>query len=432
MKQASLITLGCKVNSYDTALLWEGLEEKGYKVSDKVDVADIYIVNTCTVTNSANSQSRQIARKVKKLNPKALVIVTGCYAQVNPDEVSKLECVDYVVGNQEKDQIIKLVESASPEQEEKVMVGNISKAKSLNYTKLTAYQRKNRAFLRVQDGCDAFCSYCIIPYARGRSRSLTMEEIEDQVLSLSERGYAEIVLTGIHLGGYGLDLPANKSLLSLLKKLDDLNIDSRFRISSIEPTEIDDEMIEFLITSKKICRHLHIPLQSGDEEILKKMGRKYKPSYYMKKIDQITSKWDDVAIGVDVIVGFPGENDENFMNSDNLIKNIEASYLHVFPYSIRQGTPAAAMPDHVVPNVIKSRSALMRELGSEKKRAFCRRFLGKRLDAVRVAEKAGCIKLLSDNYIEINIIIGNVEESAIINAEIERVDEDVCYGKIVV
>ncbi|MBE9504576.1 MAG: tRNA (N(6)-L-threonylcarbamoyladenosine(37)-C(2))-methylthiotransferase MtaB [Proteobacteria bacterium] len=420
------------MNSYDTALLWEGLEEKGYKVSDKVDVADVYIVNTCTVTNSANSQSRQIARKVKKLNPKALVIVTGCYAQVNPDEVSKLECVDYVVGNQEKDQILKLVENAGPEQEEKVIVGNISKAKSLNYTKLTGFQRKNRAFLRVQDGCDAFCAYCIIPYARGRSRSLSMEEIEDQVLSLSERGYAEIVLTGIHLGGYGLDLPPNKSFLSLLKKLDDLNIDSRFRISSIEPTEIDDEMIEFLITSKKICRHLHIPLQSGDEEILKKMGRKYSPSFYMEKIDQIASKWHDVAIGVDVIVGFPGEHDDNFINSYNLIKNIEASYLHVFPYSIRQGTPAATMPDHVAPNIIKSRSALMRELGSEKKRAFCRRFLGKRLNTVKVDEKVDGIKALSDNYIEININNRNVEETAIINAEIERIDAGVCYGKVVV
>lgn len=431
MKQASIITLGCKVNSFDTALLWEALEEKGYNVSDRIDVADVYIVNTCTVTNSASSQSRQIVRRVKRLNPDALVIVTGCYAQVNPEEVSSLEGIDYIVGNEEKDQILDIIEKAGAGEEKKVIVGDISKVRNLSYARLTRFQKKSRAFLRVQDGCDAFCTYCIIPYARGKSRSLAVEEIEDQVYSLSERGYAEIVLTGIHLGAYGLDRHDKTNLLTLLKRLDGLHVDTRFRISSIEPTEIDAEMLEFLATSKKICRHLHIPLQSGDEQILRRMGRKYTPSYYMKKVGQIASKWNDVAIGVDVIVGFPGENSENFNNSRRLIDDIEASYLHVFPYSVRKGTPAAAMDDHVHPQIIKERSALMRQLGSAKKRAFCSRFLGKKLTVVKVDDREDSHHVLSDNYIDIKITGRYIKNSTRFVVEIDRLDKEQCYGSVV-
>ena len=432
MKHASLITLGCKVNSFDTALLWEELEGKGYTVSDSIEAADIYIVNTCTVTNNANSQSRQMARKAKRMNPEALVIVTGCYAQVNPEEVSNLDCVDYVVGNEEKEQILDIIETREGEEEKKrVLVGNIAKAKSLNKSLLRNFQKKSRAFLRVQDGCEAFCTYCIIPYARGKSRSLTMEEVENQVLTLSERDYGEIVLTGIHLGGYGLDLPAKKDLLSLLKKLDDLDVNSRFRISSMEPTDIDDEMLEFLTTSKKICRHLHIPLQSGDEEILTKMGRKYTPTYFRKKIDQIASKWTDVAIGMDVIVGFPGESSENFTNSCNLIKDCPAAYLHVFPYSIREGTPAAAMMDQVPAKLIKERSAALRKLGNNKKRKYYNRFVGKKLSAVKVEEKNDMIKSLTDNYIEILINKSNIENSLPFNVVLDSVEGDQCYGSVI-
>ena len=429
MKHVSLITLGCKVNSFDTALLWEELEGKGYRVSDSLDVADIYIVNTCTVTNNANSQSRQLARKVKRLNPEALVIVTGCYAQVNPEEVSNLDCVDYVVGNEEKDQILDIIEKR--EKDKRIIVGNIAKAKGLNNALLTNFQKKSRAFLRVQDGCDAFCTYCVIPYARGRSRSLTMDEVVSQALKLSDGGYGEIVLTGIHLGGYGLDLPEKKNLLSLLKRLDDLNVKSRFRISSIEPTEIDDEMLEFFSTSNKICPHLHIPIQSGDEEILNKMGRKYTPTFFRNKIDQIASKWTDVAIGMDVIVGFPGESNENYTNSYNLINDCPSAYLHVFPYSVREGTPAATMKEQVQSRVIKERSAALRELGNNKKLKYYSRFVGKKLSAVKVEEKNDMIKLLTDNYIEVLIDKSNINNSLPFDVVFDRMEGDQCFGTVV-
>lgn len=431
MKQASLITLGCKVNSFDTAVLWEGLEERGYSVSDEMALADVYVINTCTVTNSAGAQSRRLIRKARRLNPDSLVVVTGCYAQMSPEEVSGMEGVDHVVGNGEKGRIIDLVEKRERKREERVLVSDINSAMIADSAPLKSFRKKSRAFLKVQDGCEAFCTYCIIPYARGRSRSLPVEEVEEQALMLVESGYREIVLTGIHLGGYGLDLSGGKNLLSLLVRLDDLDVKARFRISSVEPTEIDDEMIEFLISSKRICRHLHIPLQSGDEGILRKMGRGYKPSYYRRKVEDIASRWKGVAIGIDVIAGFPGEDEDAFRNSYNLLEYLPAAYFHVFPYSKRDGTPAAFMPGQVAPTEVKERCALLRELGSEKKKAFCRGFVGKRLNVVSVEKKDGYIKTLSDNYVEIMIDDNGSVDKSLFDVEVSGVEGARCIGEIV-
>jgi len=435
VKQASIITLGCKVNAFDTAILWEDLERRGYAVTDEVGVADLYVINTCTVTNNAGSQSRQMVRKVKRINPASRVIVTGCHAQVSADEVSKIEGVDYVVGNNEKGRLTEIIDNEDERTGSRVVVGNIFDEKRLSQKMISRFQRKSRAVLKVQDGCEAFCSYCIIPYARGLSRSLPMEEVEEQVLALAESGYSEIVLTGIHIGGYGLDLPEKRTFLDLLKRLDSLNIDMRYRISSIEPTEIDDAMLDFLVSSEKICRHLHIPLQSGDEGTLRRMERIYTPDDYLKRVQMIAGRWEGVGIGIDIIAGFPGENHRAFMNSYDLIKASPASYLHVFPYSKRDGTPAADMQNHVASADIKERCARLRVLGDEKKEAFALANAGKVLPAVMLDEKGGMLKALSDNYL--NVILkkdglkGPVKGSGIFPVKIKNYSDGRCYGALV-
>ena len=434
MKHASLITLGCKVNSFDTAVLWEGLEKKGYSVSDRLEPADLYVINTCTVTNSANAQSRKLIRKVKKLSPHSLVVVTGCYAQVSPEEVSRVEGVDFIVGNGEKDSLLEIIDKANPAMEQRVEVGDIFEQVSISASRLDGFKGKTRAFLKVQDGCEAFCTYCIIPYARGKSRSLSLEKVEAQARAMAESGFKEVVLTGIHLGGYGLDfshdLENRTNLLTLLKRLDKIDGDVRFRISSIEPTEIDDEMLEFLISSEKICRHLHIPLQSGDDMILNRMGRKYDAPFYRSKIEKICSSWEGVAIGIDIMAGFPGEDSASFKRSYELVKSLPASYLHVFPYSKRDGTPAVKMDGHVEPLAIKERCASLRELGDEMKDAFCRSQAGIRLNTLKIEGKGDFIKALSDNYIEIMIPSENWRERAFADVRLTTIKDKVCFGEL--
>lgn len=422
MKQAALITLGCKVNSFDTAVIWQGLEGRGYKVIDSLEVADLYIFNTCTVTNSASSHSRQLIRKAKKLSPDSTVVVTGCYAQVEPEEVSAMHDVDYVVGNEDKEKLLDIIDNGKSDLEPKVLFNE----QEMQNAQLTGFRNKSRAFLKVQDGCEAYCTYCIIPYARGNSRSLAIDDIVSQVLSLDDAGHKEIVLTGIHLGAYGLDLNNSENFLSLLKRLESLNIDARFRISSIEPTEIDDEMVEFLTTSKKICRHLHIPLQSGDDDTLSRMGRKYNASYYRSKIEKIASAWKGVSIGADIMAGFPGEDEKAFENGCDLIKSLPISYLHVFPYSIRKGTPAATMAGHVKAEEKKRRCKVLREISEDKKRAFCQTFIGERLTVVKIEDKENACKTLSDNYIE--IYVNKQSDKKFFNVEITGVEDGFCRG----
>ena len=430
MKQASLITLGCKVNSFDTAVLWEGLEKKGYAVSDRLEVADLYVINTCTVTNSANAQSRKLIRKVKKLNPDSLVVVTGCYAQVSPEEVSQVEGVDYLIGNGEKERLLEIIDKANPTKEQRVEVGDIFDYASISASKLDGFKGKTRAFLKVQDGCEAFCTYCIIPYARGKSRSLSLEKVEAQAKAMVASGFKEIVLTGIHLGGYGLDLEKKTNLLALLKRLDRIDAEVRFRISSIEPTEIDDEMLEFLVSSEKICRHLHIPLQSGDDLILKRMGRKYDPSYYRSRIEKICSSWGGVAIGIDIMAGFPGEDNASFQRSYDFVKSLPASYLHVFPYSKRDGTPAVKMGGHVEPLELKRRCASLRQLGDGMKAAFCRGQIGARLNVLKIEEKGEYIKTLSDNYIEVMIPTESWQKTAFADVRLTSINGKACFGEL--
>ncbi|MEW6615849.1 MAG: tRNA (N(6)-L-threonylcarbamoyladenosine(37)-C(2))-methylthiotransferase MtaB [Thermodesulfobacteriota bacterium] len=423
LKKIAIATLGCKVNRYDSAVIHKLLEGAEFSFVPFGRKADIYIVNTCTVTQRADYQSRQLIRRYHRLNPDALIIVTGCYAQRAPEEIKDIPGVNHVVGIDEKERIVDFINGSS------------KKGAPLGITSdITTFPEHTRAFLKVQDGCDSFCSYCVVPYARGKSRSLEKEETIRRISRLAEQGYREIVLTGIHLGSYGWDLIPPTTLLNLLRLIEDKGIPVRIRLSSIEPAEFDDGLIDLISSSTTICNHLHIPLQSGADEVLKKMNRPYLSEFFKQLVKRLVSAIPDLNIGIDVIVGFPGESHENFTNTLNLIEELPVGYLHVFPYSRRPGTPAADFPDQVDSKTIKKRGKILRDLGIRKKEEFYRRFLGKRLSILIESRRdAGTdyLKGFSRNYIPVLIDVGNNMANEEIPIIVTKVQDGKVFGTLV-
>jgi threonylcarbamoyladenosine tRNA methylthiotransferase MtaB len=353
-------TLGCKVNFYDTEAIWRRFQAAGYEQVPFEDNADVYVINTCTVTNTGDKKSRQMIRRAVRTNPDAVVAVTGCYAQMAPDEIAAINGVDLVVGNDRKTKIVDLVEDIWQEQNpqwgdgslrQTREVGNILKARDFEEMDVPYFEDRTRANLKIQDGCNNFCTFCIIPYARGLIRSRKPEKVVAQARKLAKAGYREIILTGIHTGGYGADLNGYR-LAHLLNHLEQIEELHRIRISSIEASEIDDELIAVLGSSHKVCRHLHIPLQAGHNQVLRKMNRHYTVEEYAAKLQKLREALPGLAVTSDVIVGFPGETDEFFDDTETLIQQLEFSQLHVFPYSPRKGTPAAKFQNQV-PNATK-------------------------------------------------------------------------------
>lgn len=405
----AIATLGCKVNQYESAGIIEKLTERGFTTVPFNDSADIYIVNTCTVTGKTDYQSRQLIRRAYRKNPEASIIVTGCYTQIAPGEISVLPGVAAVVGNSEKEKIPDIIRNMV-KGEQQILVGDIGQTKRISGLAVTKFPGHTRAFLRIQDGCNSFCSYCIIPYARGRSRSLPEEDVLDLASTLGRAGHKEIVLSGIHLGAYGEDLSPPANLLNLLRKIEKGKMVERLRLSSIEPVEITDEMISHIRDSKTICRHLHIPLQSGDNKILALMKRNYSAAFFRDLIKRLLDALPDMAIGIDVMVGFPGEGEKEFENTLEFIKEIPVAYLHVFPYSKRPGTQSEALPDQVKEDVKKKRGKTLRMLGRKKRTAFAERFVGKRLSVLVEDKKdrdTDLLKGFSGNYIPVLITNGN-------------------------
>jgi threonylcarbamoyladenosine tRNA methylthiotransferase MtaB len=403
MKTVAISTLGCKVNQFESEALMASLEKTGYRVVPFGEEADITIINTCTVTHRADFQSRQMVRRAHRKNSNTLLIVTGCYAQVDPERISKIEGVSYLLGNQEKNRIPSFLPFMERGELPKIQVENMHKETLFEDIPLHFFRNHTRAFLKVQDGCDARCSYCIVPHARGRSRSLVPEKILERLNHLKERGYREVVLSGIHLGSYGLDLSPSVSLEKLLERVDNQETPLRIRLSSIEPQDVSPGLITLLSRSGKICPHLHIPIQSGDDEILKKMNRNYDRFFLSDLIQELHGKIPTVSIGADLIVGFPGETVERFQNTLELISSLPIAYLHVFPFSRREGTPAAHYSDRVGEEEIKTRAEHLRALGKEKRQAFYQRFHHQPLD-VLVEErrsKERDWKGLSRNYIPV-------------------------------
>lgn len=408
-KTIAFATLGCKVNQFESETLLAVLEEKGYRPVPFGSGADITIINTCTVTHRADFDSRQMVRKALRNNPDSFIIVTGCYSQVAPETFARMEGVKCLLGNREKNRIPDLLPLMENSQLPFIQVGDIRDERIFQEIPVRRFPRHTRAFLKIQDGCDSRCSYCIVPHARGSSRSLPPERVIEALGVLKERDFKEVVLTGIHLGSYGRDLQPPVRLEGLLRRVEVEESSSRIRLSSIEPLDFSPGLLSILSQSQKVCPHLHIPIQSGDDKILKMMNREYGRSFLSDLILELYESIPGVSIGADVIVGFPGETDENFENSCRLIDSLPISYLHVFPFSRRKGTSGAQLPGQVDEKKIKQRANRMRELGRRKRQVFYRRFLGKALDVLvedRREPGSGRWRGFSRNYIPVLLLNG--------------------------
>ena len=413
MTTISVATLGCKVNQFESEALMSALEQKGYGIVPFDEGADITIINTCTVTHRADFQSRQMIRRAFRSNPKSLIIVTGCYSQVEPEVMTKIEGVRYLLGNKEKGQIPELLPLMQKDELPQIQVSDIQKETVFWDIPLHSFQRHTRAFLKIQDGCDAHCSYCIVPYARGPSRSLPPEKLIEHLRVLKEKRFKEVVLTGIHIGSYGMDLTPPFPLEKLLRRIEEEKIPDRIRLSSIEPLDFSADLISSLSQSTKVCPHLHIPIQSGDDEILRLMNRNYDHFLLLDLIQKLHQSIPKLAIGADVIVGFPGETEEKFEHTYELIKSLPFSYLHIFPFSKRKGTPASQFPWRVDEAVIKKRAEKMRELGKKKRQAFYHQFLHQELRVLvedRREKETGRWKGFSRNYIPVSLSLESVSE----------------------
>ncbi len=339
-------TLGCKVNTYESESVWELFKDSGFKRVDHKEFADVYIINTCTVTNSGDAKSRKAIRKLIKKNPEAVIAVMGCYSQLSPDDIFEIDGVDIVIGTKHRENLLELVNRFLNERQRIKDVTDISRYRVFDEVSVTNFTETTRAFLKIQDGCNNFCTYCIIPYARGPVRSRSKDSILEEARSLVKNNYHEIVLTGIHTGGYGSDLD-NYSFFDLLNDLKDVEGLKRLRISSIEVNELTNEILELISSHSIFAKHLHIPLQSGSDEVLKMMKRKYSKAQFKEHIDHIRRLIPGIAITTDVIVGFPQETEEMFDEMYEFIKLVNFSELHVFPYSKRSGTKAAKMDGHI-------------------------------------------------------------------------------------
>jgi len=400
----AITTLGCKVNQYDAAVMQSRLGEQHSFVPFE-EQADCYVINTCTVTDRADWEARQLIRRAKRLNPAAKVLVTGCYAQVNPDDVAGVAGVDYVVGLNRLDDLLRFV-NAPPASATQVAVSDVKRERGVAVYGTRALPGHTRAFLKVQEGCNYSCTYCIIPTARGLSRSVMPHEVMEQVRQLADAGYKEIVLTGIHLGGYGQELTPRIDLTSLVEMIDASRMMPRIRLSSLDPREVPKRLLDLMADSKTVCPHLHICAQAGDDRILKAMRRNYDRGYYRDLLARVRERLPDAALGSDIIVGFPGETDAQFEGSLEYFASLPLTYFHVFPYSSRRGTVAAALPDHVPEPVKKLRGRRMRELGARKKREFYSSFLG-RLASVLVEERidsaTGMRRGFTPNYLQVSL-----------------------------
>lgn len=365
----SITTLGCKVNQYESEAMSELFEEKGYmKVDQETEVADIYIINTCTVTNLSDRKSRQVIRKAKRENPEAIVAVVGCYSQVSPKEVASIEGVDIVLGTTERADIVNMVEDFQSNEQSINVVRSLDGDYEFQPINISKESDMTRAYMKVQDGCNRFCTYCIIPYARGRIRSRSIEDSVKEAKRLAEAGYKEIVLTGIHIGSYGKE--SGKNLIELIEEIAKVDGIERIRMSSVEPMTITEDFLKRAIATGKFCDHFHLSLQSGCDKVLKEMNRRYTTEEYKAVVDLIRKYMPKAGITTDIIVGFPGETDEEFEVTCKFVEEVEFSRIHVFKYSMRDGTPAAKRTDQVHGQVKHERSQKLIELNEKLMKKF--------------------------------------------------------------
>jgi threonylcarbamoyladenosine tRNA methylthiotransferase MtaB len=381
MKRAALHNLGCKVNAYETEAMQELLEAAGYEICPFHEKADVYIINTCTVTNMADRKSRQMIHRARKNNPDAVIAAAGCYVQVS--DTSELDpCIDVVIGNNQKKDLVAILDEHLSQKDKTVHVLDIGHTREYEELKMTKTAEHTRAYLKVQDGCNQFCTYCIIPYARGRVRSRKLEDVVSEVQTLAERGYKEVVLTGIHLSSYGVDQETDVDLLALIQAVHEVDGIRRIRLGSLEPGIITEEFAEAISKMDKFCPHFHLSLQSGCNATLKRMNRKYTAEEYAEKCALLRKYFDHPALTTDVIVGFPGETEEEFRASMDFVDGIGFYETHIFKYSKRKGTIAAGMPDQIPEQEKTKRSAIMLELDERHRKEYESHLIGKQVEVL--------------------------------------------------
>lgn len=427
-----IITLGCKVNQYESAHLDERLTECGW--SRAAEGADITIINTCIVTHRAAYQSRQAIRKAIRENPEGFTAAIGCYGQVFPKELESIEGLDLISGNAGKKHLPEILMNDAAGDQPRVIARPFSDPEPFEFLPIKGFQDRTRAFLKVQDGCESFCSYCIVPSARGPSRSLDTRRVITMLQELSGEGYQEAVLTGIHLGKYGADLNPPVTLTGLLERIGRVELPLRIRLSSLEPNEIGPDLISMMASREWLCRHFHIPLQSGDTGVLKRMNRHYRPRDFSSLIEEIRRNIPHAAIGVDTMAGFPGEGQEAYENTFTLLEGLPVSYLHVFPYSPRKGTAAASFPERVDERIIKERTSALRAMGNEKRQAFYRGSLGKTFRVLTEGWDSSdrqMIKGLSDNYLPISFPSSEPMKNCMVSVHTERVKDGRLIGRVI-
>jgi threonylcarbamoyladenosine tRNA methylthiotransferase MtaB len=397
----AVATLGCKVNQYDSAIIEARLRALGMERCGFEEAADVYIVNTCTVTDRADSESLRLARRARRLNPDARVIMTGCLAQASPEKLARSLEVDAVVGLARPHDLERAVMSLN---HERVMVSNLRKRRADIELGAVVLEGHTRAFLKVQEGCDQFCAFCIVPFSRGTSRSVGPRRILAALDAMHERGRREVILTGVHLGGYGRDLNPPINLEVLLEMLAERAPALRIRLSSLDPEELSDRIIALVASDPKFCPHFHLPLQAGENSVLRRMRRRYTVEHYRERVEQVLAAMGDAAIGTDLIAGFPGETDSQFEDYFNFVRELPLAYFHVFPYSARAGTTAAKAAGKLSSDIIKRRAQRLRELGKVKRCAFASRFVGHKL-RVLLEERtaAGNLSGYSGNYIKVHV-----------------------------
>ena len=427
------ITLGCKVNQYESAFMAESAANSGFKITSPWD-ADCLVINTCTVTSRTDRQIRQILRQAARQVPQGKIIVTGCYAQRSPDALAKFPNVHAVFGNREKAFWPDLLSVIPNDDKPLIQVSNLTDCKRLALMPLQDFRGHTRAFLKIQDGCNHFCSYCIVPSVRGPERSLSIPEVEKQIWNFIAGGYKEIVLTGINLSRFGRDLPGAINLLTLIRRLKQTNWPARFRLSSVEPQDLASEVLQELAGWPQFCPHFHIPMQSGSAAVLGAMQRNYQPEEFENLIRQIHAMFPTAAIGLDVMVGFPTESPADFRQTRELLNRLPISYLHVFPYSARPGTPSANLRPVAGSQEVQARARDLRALGLQKKLSFYQSQVGKLAEVLvenEVAGETGWVSGLSENYLRVHVINQKDAANHILRIRLKKTKGQVLLGEVI-
>ncbi|MCD6117496.1 tRNA (N(6)-L-threonylcarbamoyladenosine(37)-C(2))-methylthiotransferase MtaB [bacterium] len=432
MKKVAFFTLGCKLNQAETAIIARQFGRRGYRVVSAEEKPDVFVVNTCTVTERSAAKSRKAVRKMSRENPDTVIIVTGCYAQVSKSEAIKIKGVDCILGTQEKLHIFDYFPEFEKKRKPIVRVTERNLIRNAE-TGFPSYPDNTRAFLKIQDGCDSFCTYCIVPYTRGPSRSVDINTIIDQAKNLISEGFKEIVLTGVHIGKWSMQEDNSMGLTYLLKKLLEIDYNGRIRLSSLEPEEVTDELLDYAQHDHRVCRHFHISLQSGSNSVLKRMNRLYTTGIVQNRIDSILSRFPNAGLGCDVITGFPGETEKEFNETLDFISRNNFTYLHVFPYSVRKGTAAANFSDQVASEIRKKRAAALRELGRKEKTEFIGNWIGKKVSILAEDKKRGnTMSGLTSEYLRVEIPFQKDISNTFVNVLIKKPLPDRAAGKVVV